>query len=198
MTRVGRVKSYESIVKGENIPEPGVPASFKVLLKEMQSLGSQSSRSTTPRRRPRIRTAGIGTRRRGHWASTSAATNRRATWRTHREPSAEEGCRRSSGRPQGRRRARSRSAGGFSRSAACSGDVDQPVLDASGHSVPITKVSEEIRLFGGPCQVLLKRVLPSARFLSAVEKYSRARSPAFFPAGEGVLAMAVGMISIRF
>ena len=37
--RVGRVKSYESIVKGENIPEPGVPASFKVLLKEMQSLG---------------------------------------------------------------------------------------------------------------------------------------------------------------
>jgi DNA-directed RNA polymerase subunit beta len=37
--RVGRVKSYESIVKGENIPEPGVPASFKVLLEEMQSLG---------------------------------------------------------------------------------------------------------------------------------------------------------------
>jgi DNA-directed RNA polymerase subunit beta len=37
--RVGRVKSYEAIVKGENIPEPGVPASFKVLLKEMQSLG---------------------------------------------------------------------------------------------------------------------------------------------------------------
>ena len=37
--RVGRVKGYESIVKGENIPEPGVPASFKVLLKEMQSLG---------------------------------------------------------------------------------------------------------------------------------------------------------------
>jgi DNA-directed RNA polymerase subunit beta len=37
--RVGRVKSYEAIVKGDNIPEPGVPASFKVLLKEMQSLG---------------------------------------------------------------------------------------------------------------------------------------------------------------
>lgn len=36
---VGRVKSYEAIVKGENIPEAGVPASFKVLLKEMQSLG---------------------------------------------------------------------------------------------------------------------------------------------------------------
>ena len=37
--RVGRVKTYESIVKGENIPDPQVPASFKVLLKEMQSLG---------------------------------------------------------------------------------------------------------------------------------------------------------------
>mgnify|MGYP006278869253 FL=1 len=35
---VGRVKAYESIVKGENVPEPGVPESFKVLIKEMQSL----------------------------------------------------------------------------------------------------------------------------------------------------------------
>ena len=35
---VGRVKTYEAIVKGENIPEPGVPESFKVLVKEMQSL----------------------------------------------------------------------------------------------------------------------------------------------------------------
>lgn len=35
---VGRVKSYEAIVKGENIPEPGVPESFKVLIKELQSL----------------------------------------------------------------------------------------------------------------------------------------------------------------
>jgi DNA-directed RNA polymerase subunit beta len=35
---VGRVKAYESIVKGENIPEPGVPESFKVLIKELQSL----------------------------------------------------------------------------------------------------------------------------------------------------------------
>ena len=35
---VGRVKTYESIVKGENIPEPGIPESFKVLLKELQSL----------------------------------------------------------------------------------------------------------------------------------------------------------------
>ena len=36
---VGRVKTYEAIVKGENIPEPGVPESFKVLVKELQSLG---------------------------------------------------------------------------------------------------------------------------------------------------------------
>ena len=35
---VGRVKAYEAIVKGENIPEPSIPESFKVLLKEMQSL----------------------------------------------------------------------------------------------------------------------------------------------------------------
>ncbi|WP_159847432.1 DNA-directed RNA polymerase subunit beta, partial [Nocardia sp. CY41] len=34
----GRVKVYEAIVKGENIPEPGIPESFKVLLKELQSL----------------------------------------------------------------------------------------------------------------------------------------------------------------
>ena len=35
---VGRVKTYEAIIKGENIPEPGIPESFKVLLKELQSL----------------------------------------------------------------------------------------------------------------------------------------------------------------
>jgi len=35
---LGRVKAYEAIVKGENIPEPGIPESFKVLVKEMQSL----------------------------------------------------------------------------------------------------------------------------------------------------------------
>ena len=36
---VGRVKAYEAIVKGNNIPEPGVPESFKVLIKELQSIG---------------------------------------------------------------------------------------------------------------------------------------------------------------
>ena len=36
---VGRVKTYEAIIKGENIPDPGIPESFKVLLKELQSLG---------------------------------------------------------------------------------------------------------------------------------------------------------------
>ena len=36
---VGRVKTYEAIVKGHNVPKPGVPESFKVLVKELQSLG---------------------------------------------------------------------------------------------------------------------------------------------------------------
>jgi DNA-directed RNA polymerase subunit beta len=36
---LGRVKVYEAIIKGENIPEPGIPESFKVLVKEMQALG---------------------------------------------------------------------------------------------------------------------------------------------------------------
>jgi DNA-directed RNA polymerase subunit beta len=36
---VGRVKTYEAIVKGQNVPTPGVPESFKVLVKELQSLG---------------------------------------------------------------------------------------------------------------------------------------------------------------
>ena len=36
---IGRVKAYEKIVKGENIPSPGVPESFKVLMKELQSIG---------------------------------------------------------------------------------------------------------------------------------------------------------------
>ena len=36
---IGRVKTYEAIVKGQNVPKPGVPESFKVLLKELQSLG---------------------------------------------------------------------------------------------------------------------------------------------------------------
>ena len=35
---IGRVKTYEAIIKGDNIPEPGIPESFKVLLKELQSL----------------------------------------------------------------------------------------------------------------------------------------------------------------
>jgi DNA-directed RNA polymerase subunit beta len=36
---VGRVKAYEAIIKGENIPRPGMPEGFKVLIKEFQSLG---------------------------------------------------------------------------------------------------------------------------------------------------------------
>jgi len=43
---MGRVKTYESIVKGENIQEPGVPESFKILIKELQSLGLQVTTET--------------------------------------------------------------------------------------------------------------------------------------------------------
>ena len=43
---IGRVKTYEAIVKGESILEPGVPESFKVLVKELQSLGLRSKCST--------------------------------------------------------------------------------------------------------------------------------------------------------
>ena len=38
---MGRVKVYEAIVKGDNIPDPGIPESFRVLIKEMQSLVPQ-------------------------------------------------------------------------------------------------------------------------------------------------------------
>src|SRR5215211_40228 len=52
--------------------------------------------------------------------------------------------------------------------------------------------------FGDPSQSPLKRVLPSARFGSAKEKYSSARSPAFLPSWDGVSAMAVGRSSTKF
>ncbi len=50
---LGRVKVYEAIVKGENIPEPGIPESFKVLLKELQSLVPQRRGAVLGRRRGR-------------------------------------------------------------------------------------------------------------------------------------------------
>jgi DNA-directed RNA polymerase subunit beta len=62
---LGRVKVYEAIVKGENIPEPGIPESFKVLIKEMQALclnvevlgqGRRGDRDARARRGP-VRTA---------------------------------------------------------------------------------------------------------------------------------------------
>jgi DNA-directed RNA polymerase subunit beta len=43
---MGRVKTYEAIVKGENIQEPGVPESFKILIKELQSLGLKVTTET--------------------------------------------------------------------------------------------------------------------------------------------------------
>ena len=47
----GRVKTYEAIVKGEPIEEPGIPASFKVLVKELQSLGPRPSSACSRTRR---------------------------------------------------------------------------------------------------------------------------------------------------
>ena len=75
----GRVKVYESIVKGENIPEPGIPESFKVLLKEMQSLclnvemlsAGEEVAAARPRRGHSFRS------RRSRSASTSAGPNGR-------------------------------------------------------------------------------------------------------------------------
>ena len=52
---VGRVKTYEAIVKGENIPEPGIPESFKVLIKEMQSSSVLMSRYCTEERMKKSR-----------------------------------------------------------------------------------------------------------------------------------------------
>ena len=66
---VGRVKAYEAIVKGENIAEPSIPESFKVLLKEMQSLALDVERRLRggpacgdPRRRRRPAACGRGAR----------------------------------------------------------------------------------------------------------------------------------------
>ena len=50
---IGRVRVYEAIVKGENIPDPGIPESFKVLIKEMQSLCINVDVMSQARRRDR-------------------------------------------------------------------------------------------------------------------------------------------------
>ena len=75
---LGRVKVYEAIVKGENIPEPGIPESFKVLIKEMQSLClNVEVRSARRARRSSCarptRTCSGPPR---SWASTSAVASR--------------------------------------------------------------------------------------------------------------------------
>ena len=74
---LGRVKVYEAIVKGENIPEPGIPESFKVLIKEMQSLCLDVEVLAVTAGRSRCtswtRTCSAPPR---SWASTSAARAR--------------------------------------------------------------------------------------------------------------------------
>ena len=84
---LGRVKVYEAIVKGENIPEPGIPESFKVLIKEMQSLClNVEVRSSSPARRSSsarpTRTSSAQPR---SWGSTCPGASRRGLISTERE-----------------------------------------------------------------------------------------------------------------
>jgi hypothetical protein len=83
---VGRVKVYEAIVKGENIPEPGIPESFKVLLKELQSLclNVEVLSSTAPRSRCATRTTRTSSGPRRTWASTCPAARVRLDDRRRR------------------------------------------------------------------------------------------------------------------
>ncbi len=80
---VGRVKTYEAIVKGENVMEPGVPESFKVLIKELQSLALDVKVLTENREEVEIRTPdddmGIasGARSVCSWATNKPASRRR-------------------------------------------------------------------------------------------------------------------------
>ena len=96
---VGRVKAYEAIVKGENIPEPSIPESFKVLLKEMQSLALDVNvelrggrRRRDPRRGRRPAARGRGARHRPvRRARARPATAPRTRPRTRSRPRARAG-----------------------------------------------------------------------------------------------------------
>ena len=80
---LGRVKVYEAIVKGENIPEPGIPESFKVLIKEMQSLCLDVEVLSTPARRSRCASSTrTSTARPRSSASTSAGPSGARTRKT--------------------------------------------------------------------------------------------------------------------
>ena len=93
----GRVKVYEAIVKGENIPDPGIPESFKVLVKEMQSLCLNVE--VLSRTAPRSRCA---TRRR----TSSAPPRSSASTCPAASPAASKKSERALGRVAGRLRAR--------------------------------------------------------------------------------------------
>ena len=84
---IGRVKAYEAIVKGENIAEPSIPESFKVLLKEMQSWRStcRCSRTRAARSRSARRTtSSCGLRRSRHRPVARLAAQPRASPRPRR------------------------------------------------------------------------------------------------------------------
>ena len=72
---IGRVKTYEAIVKGENILEPGVPESFKVLVKELQSLGLCVEVLNDDEQKIRVRRRHAAMSHARNWPSTSAATS---------------------------------------------------------------------------------------------------------------------------
>ena len=98
---VGRVKTYEAIVKGENVMEPGVPESFKVLIKELQSLALDVKVLTENARRGRDphrgRRHGGSARKRSvcSWATSDPRLRRRPS--PSAKPNAEAGARRGSG-----------------------------------------------------------------------------------------------------
>ena len=106
---VGRVKAYEAIVKGENIAEPSIPESFKVLLKEMQSLALDVQRALGGRRRGRGARGGrrAAARRGGarHRPLTRLAARRGA------EPAADDAEEVEEGQDRARRRRRAGASG---------------------------------------------------------------------------------------
>jgi hypothetical protein len=85
---VGRVKVYEAIVKGENIQEPGIPESFKVLMKEMQSLclNVEVSRPTARPSTSETRTTRPSAQRRSSASTSPAASSPRRSTRSDPRP----------------------------------------------------------------------------------------------------------------
>ena len=122
---VGRVKTYEAIVKGENVMEPGVPESFKVLIKELQSLALDVKVLTENREEVEIKIArGRYGRSRAarvsacSWATNSRWFRRRRSQRAKQLPKRRRGCSRRAVTEKKRKRKRSTTASRSMRPAA--------------------------------------------------------------------------------